>query len=168
MYLISLSILPYKLYLVFWPILSYEFFTLRSIKLNILLQNEFPAAILELPKLKILDEISNTNLIGSFLKFHNNLLEHVDLAYTSFFGVVPESISNLSHLKCMYKVKGTNSWQDKQHPMICEVKSIFEYWICLLIWVEPFLLFRQLKQFAVGFEYETKWLSWHDDECIYL
>ncbi|CAH1450074.1 unnamed protein product [Lactuca virosa] len=76
-----------------------NFSSLRSIRLhNCSLRNEFPA-ILELPKLKFLSVAYNTNLTGSLPEFRNNsLLEHVDLGYTSFFGIVPESISNLNHL----------------------------------------------------------------------
>lgn len=98
MYLISCPILPYDLYLVSWPILLYGFFTSRLIKLSFLLRNDFPTAIFELPKLKILNVTSNTNLTGFFPEFHNNsLLEHVNLTYIDFFRIVPESISNLNH-----------------------------------------------------------------------
>ncbi|CAI9268299.1 unnamed protein product [Lactuca saligna] len=77
-----------------------NFSSLRSIKLrNCFLQNEFPGAILELPKLQLLDLAYNTDLTGSFPEFRNNsLLEKVILPLTGFFGIIPESISHLKHL----------------------------------------------------------------------
>ncbi|KAL4555330.1 hypothetical protein LXL04_037947 [Taraxacum kok-saghyz] len=74
--------------------------SLKSLMLqNCMLQNEFPSAILELPNLKVLNVYSNANLTGFFPKFHNkSLLEHLDLGSTGFFGIVPQSISNLKHL----------------------------------------------------------------------
>ncbi|KAL4555292.1 hypothetical protein LXL04_037908 [Taraxacum kok-saghyz] len=58
------------------------------------LLNAFPAAILELPKLKILNLAYNDNLTGSFPKFRNiSLLEVMILDFTGFFGILPESIS---------------------------------------------------------------------------
>ncbi|CAI9268301.1 unnamed protein product [Lactuca saligna] len=77
-----------------------NFSSLRSIKLrNCFLQNEFPGAILELPKLQLLDLAYNTRLTGSFPEFHgNSLLEEVILFSTGFFGFIPESISHLKHL----------------------------------------------------------------------
>ncbi|KAL7587300.1 hypothetical protein Lser_V15G40655 [Lactuca serriola] len=77
-----------------------NFSSLRSIRLsNCSLSNEFPATILQLPKLKFFDVAYNTNLTGSFPEFHNNsLLEYINLRETGFFGIVPESISNLHHL----------------------------------------------------------------------
>ncbi|KAI3769488.1 hypothetical protein L6452_00593 [Arctium lappa] len=76
-----------------------NFSSLRSIVLyNCSLQNEFPWAILQLPKLKFLDVASNPNLNGSFPEFRNSLLEHLDLLDTSFFGIVPESIGKLHRL----------------------------------------------------------------------
>nr|KAJ0219753.1 hypothetical protein LSAT_V11C200074030 [Lactuca sativa] len=77
-----------------------NFSSLSSIRLfGCSLRDEFPVAIFELPQLKILSLGSNTNLIGSFPEFRNNsLLKYVDVALTSFFGIVPESISNLNHL----------------------------------------------------------------------
>ncbi|XP_024966104.1 receptor-like protein 7 [Cynara cardunculus var. scolymus] len=77
-----------------------NFSSLSSIVLfNCSLQDEFPWAVLQLPKLKFLDVASNPSLSGSFPEFLNNsLLEHLDVLDTSFFGIVPESISNLHHL----------------------------------------------------------------------
>ncbi|KAL7618398.1 hypothetical protein Lser_V15G02302 [Lactuca serriola] len=77
-----------------------NFSSLRSIKLrSCSLQNEFPGAILELPKLQVLDLAYNTDLTGSFPEFPNNsLLEKVILPLTGFFGIIPESISHLKHL----------------------------------------------------------------------
>ncbi|XP_023768122.1 receptor-like protein 7 [Lactuca sativa] len=77
-----------------------NFSSLRSIKLrSCSLQNEFPAAIFELPKLQVLDLANNTDLTGSFPEFHGNtLLEEVILPLTGFFGIIPESISHLKHL----------------------------------------------------------------------
>ncbi|CAH1450093.1 unnamed protein product [Lactuca virosa] len=77
-----------------------NFSSLRSITLeNCLLQDEFPAAIFQLPKLKILDLALNINLTGTFREFRNSsLLELVHLHLTSFSGILPESISNLKHL----------------------------------------------------------------------
>ncbi|CAH1449616.1 unnamed protein product [Lactuca virosa] len=77
-----------------------NFSSFRSIMLeDCLLQDEFPVAIFELPKLKILSLASNSDLSGSFPEFRKkSLLEHVDLAFTGFFGTLPESIGNLNHL----------------------------------------------------------------------
>ncbi|CAI9294922.1 unnamed protein product [Lactuca saligna] len=77
-----------------------NFSSLRSIRLqNCLLQDEFPAAIFQLHKLKILDLSFNTNLIGAFVEFRNSSsLEIVNLRYTSFSGILPESISNPKNL----------------------------------------------------------------------
>ncbi|CAH1450088.1 unnamed protein product [Lactuca virosa] len=58
-----------------------NFSSLRSIRLyNCLLQNEFPKAILEMPKLEILDVASNTNLIGSIPEFHSSSLLKLGLS----------------------------------------------------------------------------------------
>ncbi|KAL7593195.1 hypothetical protein Lser_V15G34938 [Lactuca serriola] len=77
-----------------------NFSSLRSIRLqNCSLQDEFPAAIFQLHKLKILDLSFNTNLIGAFVEFRNSSsLELVNLRYTSFSRIVPESISNPENL----------------------------------------------------------------------
>ncbi|CAI9291451.1 unnamed protein product [Lactuca saligna] len=77
-----------------------NFSSLSSIRLsNCWLSNEFPVTIFQLPKLKILDVAYNNNLTGSFPEFHNNsLLEYINVRETGFFGIVPESISNLHHL----------------------------------------------------------------------
>ncbi|XP_042752656.2 receptor-like protein 7 [Lactuca sativa] len=80
-----------------------NFSSLRSIKLrSCSLQNEFPSAILDLPKLQLLDLAYNTHLTGFFPEFHgNSLLEMVILGATGFFGIVPESISHLKQLKIL-------------------------------------------------------------------
>ncbi|CAH1450086.1 unnamed protein product [Lactuca virosa] len=80
-----------------------NFSSLRSIRLqNCLLENEFPAAIFQLQKLKILDLSFNTNLTGAFSEFRNSsLLEFVNLRSTSFSGIVPESISNLNNFRVL-------------------------------------------------------------------
>ncbi|KAI3769508.1 hypothetical protein L6452_00614 [Arctium lappa] len=77
-----------------------NFSSLRSIKLeNCFLQNEFPVAILQLPKLKFLDVAFNTNLTGFLPEFHNNsLLEYLSLYSTGFSGIIPKSIENLNRL----------------------------------------------------------------------
>ncbi|CAI9294928.1 unnamed protein product [Lactuca saligna] len=76
-----------------------NFSSLRSIGLyNCLLQNEFPKAILEMPKLEILDVASNTNLIGSIPEFHNSSLLKLGLSDCSFSGTIPGSLSNLTQL----------------------------------------------------------------------
>ncbi|KAL4555323.1 hypothetical protein LXL04_037940 [Taraxacum kok-saghyz] len=84
----------------FVPHFLANFSCLRSIMLqNCSLQNKFPDTILALPNLKFLNVARNTNLTGSFPEFrNNNSLEHIDVDDTNFFGVVPESISNLKHL----------------------------------------------------------------------
>ncbi|KAJ9560949.1 hypothetical protein OSB04_006109 [Centaurea solstitialis] len=78
-----------------------NFSSLRSIKLrDCLLQNEFP--ILQLPKLKLLDVGSNSNLTGFLPEFQNhNLLEELNLNLTGFSGGIPKSIKNLNHLTLM-------------------------------------------------------------------
>ncbi|KAI3769498.1 hypothetical protein L6452_00604 [Arctium lappa] len=77
-----------------------NFSSLRSIKLeNCFLQNEFPVAILQLPKLKFLDVASNSYLTGFLPEFHNNsLLEYLILNSTGFSGIIPKSIVNLNRL----------------------------------------------------------------------
>ncbi|XP_023768018.2 receptor-like protein 7 [Lactuca sativa] len=77
-----------------------NFSSLRSLKLrDCSLGNEFPAAILELPKLQVLNLADNTNLAGSFPEFHGkSLLKEVILGGTGFFGIIQESISHLKHL----------------------------------------------------------------------
>ncbi|KAL4555326.1 hypothetical protein LXL04_037943 [Taraxacum kok-saghyz] len=86
----------------FVPHFLANFSSLRSIKLyNCSLKNEFPSAILHLPKLKILDVSSNLNLTGSLPEFKNNLLQHVDLSGCSFTGRIPYSFSNLSQLSVL-------------------------------------------------------------------
>ncbi|KAI3769481.1 hypothetical protein L6452_00584 [Arctium lappa] len=77
-----------------------NFSSLRSIMLrNCSLRNEFPTAILQLPKLKFLDVASNTNLTGFLPEFHNNsLLEDLNLFSTGFSGIIPKSIVNLNRL----------------------------------------------------------------------
>ncbi|CAI9294923.1 unnamed protein product [Lactuca saligna] len=80
-----------------------NFSSLGSVMLqNCLLQDEFPAAIFQLQKLKILDLSFNTNLTGAFSEFRNSsLLEFVNLRSTNFSGIVPESLSNLNHLRVL-------------------------------------------------------------------
>ncbi|CAI9268314.1 unnamed protein product [Lactuca saligna] len=77
-----------------------NFSSLRSIKLrDCSVRNEFPATILELPKLQVVNLADNTDLTGSFPIFHNiSLLEEVILDFTGFIGIVPESLSHLNHL----------------------------------------------------------------------
>ncbi|KAJ9560948.1 hypothetical protein OSB04_006108 [Centaurea solstitialis] len=77
-----------------------NFSSLRSIFLrNCLLRNEFPTAILQLPKLKFLDVASNSKITGVLPEFHNNsLLEDLNLFSTGFSGIIPKSIENLNHL----------------------------------------------------------------------
>ncbi|KAI3769504.1 hypothetical protein L6452_00610 [Arctium lappa] len=77
-----------------------NFSSLRSIRLrNCSLRNEFPIAILQLPKLKFLSVSYNTNLTGFLPEFHNNsLLEHLYLYSTGFSGIIPKSIGNLNRL----------------------------------------------------------------------
>ncbi|XP_071688571.1 receptor-like protein 6 [Rutidosis leptorrhynchoides] len=63
------------------------------------LQGKFPIAIFHLPKLKLLSLSLNPDLTGSLPEFRNNtLLEYLNLFTTGFFGMIPESISNLNHL----------------------------------------------------------------------
>ncbi|KAI3769507.1 hypothetical protein L6452_00613 [Arctium lappa] len=77
-----------------------NFSSLRSIWLaNCSLRNEFPIAILQLPKLKFLSVSYNTNLTGFLPEFHNySLLEHLYLYSTGFSGIIPKSIGNLNRL----------------------------------------------------------------------
>ncbi|CAH1441775.1 unnamed protein product [Lactuca virosa] len=77
-----------------------NFSSLKSLQLSqCLLANEFPAAILELPKLQVLNLEDNTNLTGSFPDLCNNsLLREVILGGTGFFRIVPESLGHLKHL----------------------------------------------------------------------
>nr|KAJ0228600.1 hypothetical protein LSAT_V11C100024040 [Lactuca sativa] len=77
-----------------------NFSSLKSLKLrDCSLKNKFPAAILELPELKVLDLAFNTDLTGSLPIFRNiSLLEEVILDFTGFIGIVPESLSHLNHL----------------------------------------------------------------------
>ncbi|KAI3769493.1 hypothetical protein L6452_00598 [Arctium lappa] len=82
------------------PLFLANFSSLRSIRLrNCSLQNEFPTAILQLPKLEFLSVAYNTNLTGFLPEFHNNsLLEHLILSSTGFSGIIPKSIVNLNRL----------------------------------------------------------------------
>ncbi|CAI9294930.1 unnamed protein product [Lactuca saligna] len=84
----------------FVPHFLSNFSSLTSIRLSdCSLWNEFPATILGLPKLKILDVASNTNLTGSLPEFYNNsLLEHVNLSFTGFSGRIPSSLNNMTQL----------------------------------------------------------------------
>ncbi|XP_071688663.1 receptor-like protein 6 [Rutidosis leptorrhynchoides] len=77
-----------------------NFTSLRSISfLECQLQGEFPAAILHLPKLKHLSLAQNPDLTGSLPEFHNNtLIEDLSLHDTGFYGIIPQTISNLNHL----------------------------------------------------------------------
>ncbi|KAL8205373.1 hypothetical protein R6Q57_008924 [Mikania cordata] len=83
------------------PCFLANFSSLRSIKLkDCQLQDEFPSSMFHLPKLKHLLLRGNSNLTGSLPEFHNNsLLEYLDVSSTGFTGILPESISNLNHLK---------------------------------------------------------------------
>ncbi|KAD3066690.1 hypothetical protein E3N88_34570 [Mikania micrantha] len=83
------------------PCFLANFSSLRSIKLkDCQLQDEFPSSMFHLPKLKYLLLGDNSNLTGSLPEFHNNsLLEDLDFSSTGFTGILPESISNLNHLK---------------------------------------------------------------------
>ncbi|KAI3675119.1 hypothetical protein L1987_84703 [Smallanthus sonchifolius] len=80
-----------------------NFSSLRSIILaGCQLQDELPSAIFHLPKLKYLNIRNNSNLTGFLPEFHNNtLLELLSLFSTGFNGIIPESISNLNHLKVL-------------------------------------------------------------------
>ncbi|KAI3769502.1 hypothetical protein L6452_00608 [Arctium lappa] len=77
-----------------------NFSSLRSINLrNCSLQNEFPIAILQLPKLKFLDVAFNTNLTDFLPEFQNSsLLEYLHLYSTGLSGIIPKSIMNLNRL----------------------------------------------------------------------
>ncbi|XP_071688506.1 receptor-like protein 49 [Rutidosis leptorrhynchoides] len=66
---------------------------------NSAFSGEFPTPIFHLPKLKYLNMSRNHDLVGSLPEFPNNaLLESLSLYSTGFFGIIPESISNLKHL----------------------------------------------------------------------
>ncbi|KAD7117666.1 hypothetical protein E3N88_04934 [Mikania micrantha] len=78
-----------------------NFSSLKVIDLeNCSLRGEFPSQIFYLPKLKFLSIAENRILTGFLPEFLNTtLLEHVDLAATSFAGSVPQSISKLRYLE---------------------------------------------------------------------
>ncbi|KAJ9545632.1 LOW QUALITY PROTEIN: hypothetical protein OSB04_025339 [Centaurea solstitialis] len=80
-----------------------NFSSLRSIKVRYcLLQNEFPMAIFQLPKLKVLDVAFNTNLTGFLPEFQNHsLLDYLSLGSTGFSGGIPISIENLHRLTAL-------------------------------------------------------------------
>ncbi|XP_035835703.1 receptor-like protein 6 [Helianthus annuus] len=80
-----------------------NFSSLRHIKLrDCQLRDEFPSAVFHLPKLKHLSMGNNSNLTGFLPEFHNtSLLEKLYLFSTGFAGIIPESISNLNHLKVL-------------------------------------------------------------------
>ncbi|KAM7477939.1 hypothetical protein LguiA_026152 [Lonicera macranthoides] len=77
--------------------------SLRSLKLqNCGLFGEFPTAIFHLPNLEILSARDNENLNGSLPEFHRNSpLKILALHNTSFSGVLPHSIGNLSSLSML-------------------------------------------------------------------
>ncbi|KAM7477956.1 hypothetical protein LguiA_026169 [Lonicera macranthoides] len=77
--------------------------SLRSLRLkNCGLYGEFPTAIFHLPNLEILSAPDNENLTGSLPEFHQySPLEILLLYNTSFSGVLPYSIGNLSSLSVL-------------------------------------------------------------------
>ncbi|XP_076903240.1 receptor-like protein 6 [Bidens hawaiensis] len=77
-----------------------SFSSLRSMELDdCQLKDEFPSEIFHLPKFKYLSMQKNANLTGFLPQFHNaTSLEYLDLSWTGFAGIIPESISNLNHL----------------------------------------------------------------------
>ncbi|KAM7481247.1 hypothetical protein LguiB_005830 [Lonicera macranthoides] len=77
--------------------------SLRSLRLkNCGLYGELPAAIFHLPNLEILSARDNENLTGSLPEFHRNSPLKILLLYnTSFSGVLPYSIGNLSSLSAL-------------------------------------------------------------------
>ncbi|XP_076932971.1 receptor-like protein 7 [Bidens hawaiensis] len=77
-----------------------NFSSLRSMELDdCQLKDEFPTEIFHLPNFKFLSMQKNANLTGFLPLFHNaTSLEHLDLFWTGFAGIIPESISNLNHL----------------------------------------------------------------------
>ncbi|KAM7477962.1 hypothetical protein LguiA_026175 [Lonicera macranthoides] len=77
--------------------------SLRSLILgNCGLYGEFPTAIFHLPNLEILSTQDNENLTGSLPEFHpNSPLKSLLLYDTSFFGMLPYSIGNLSSLNVL-------------------------------------------------------------------
>ncbi|KAM7481225.1 hypothetical protein LguiB_005808 [Lonicera macranthoides] len=78
--------------------------SLRSLILgNCGLYGEFPTAIFHLPNLEILSVWDNENLTGSLPEFHQNFpLKILVLRNTSFSGVLPYSIRNLSSLSMLF------------------------------------------------------------------
>ncbi|KAM7481228.1 hypothetical protein LguiB_005811 [Lonicera macranthoides] len=77
--------------------------SLRSLTLeNCRLYGEFSTAIFHLPNLEILSARGNENLTGSLPEFHRNSPLKILLLYnTSFSGVLPYSIGNLSSLSLL-------------------------------------------------------------------
>ncbi|KAL4560727.1 hypothetical protein LXL04_032881 [Taraxacum kok-saghyz] len=78
-----------------------NFSSLRSIKLrDCSLMNELPTTIFELPKLQILDLALNSNITGSLPESISNLkhLRVLSLSKCSFSGPIPRSLSNLTQL----------------------------------------------------------------------
>ncbi|KAM7477949.1 hypothetical protein LguiA_026162 [Lonicera macranthoides] len=77
--------------------------SLRSLRLkNCGLYGELPTAIFHLPNLEILYAPDNENLTGSLPEFHRNShLKILALYNTSFSGVLPHSIGNLSSLSVL-------------------------------------------------------------------
>ncbi|KAM7481230.1 hypothetical protein LguiB_005813 [Lonicera macranthoides] len=78
--------------------------SLRSLILgNCGLYGEFPTAIFHLPNLEILSAWDNENLTGSLTEFHQNSpLKILVLCNTSFSGVLPYTIGNLSSVSVLY------------------------------------------------------------------
>ncbi|KAK9265899.1 hypothetical protein L1049_012452 [Liquidambar formosana] len=63
------------------------------------LHGEFPMAIFQLPNLQVLDVRSNPYLTGYFPEFNKSSpLKLLKVAETGFFGKLPDSIGNLTHL----------------------------------------------------------------------
>nr|XP_048330772.1 receptor-like protein 53 [Ziziphus jujuba var. spinosa] len=62
------------------------------------LQGEFPAAIFQLPNLRILDVSSNGNLKGYFPEFHHKSSLEERLGGSGFYGSLPSSIQMLDSL----------------------------------------------------------------------
>ncbi|XP_058736312.1 receptor-like protein 7 [Vicia villosa] len=65
------------------------------------LYGEFPVGVFHLPNLKILDLRLNPNLIGRLPEFQSSSLTKLGLAYTGFYGTLPESIGKLSSLNIL-------------------------------------------------------------------
>ncbi|CAN6268266.1 unnamed protein product [Urochloa humidicola] len=90
-----------------------EFFAgFRNLTVLQLSDNDFngslPRSIFRLPKLRVLDVSSNSDLAGSLPEFPvGSSLEVVNLKGTQFSGQIPRSIGNLKHLKTL-DISGSN------------------------------------------------------------